>query len=295
MTGPQVPGDQNGPNGSQDLENALRRALQHSAPASDYDDLVQSVHRKVGVRRRRRAVGTVVGAAAAVGVFATGGILIADNLTTSELPPASHMNGETERPSDGVPWQDTEPPLPAGGAYESGNAWEIPDPRPTGIAALDALGEPATYSATPGGSPLPVIISCGSGSGEGLSVAGINALYQAESGTGEEIQTVQISVSGWEDGDGGLDRFRADDFPCTWAEGAINERDWTGSGEGLLTDVYETGYGRNAVGALVPVGEYTVGITVEGEDTQLAAETAVEVAEKTADNLRALDPERAGS
>lgn len=281
------------PEGSnRDLEYALRRALQHSAPASDYDDLVHRVHHRVGVKRRRRAIGTAVAGVAAAGVIATGGVLVLGELNSPELLPAAHYTDGEPSPT-GAPWQPSEPPEPANGIYGDGNAWEIPDPRPTGISDLDAMGAPAAFVTTPGVSSLPGIIECGSGweAGEGLPVAGMNVLYSDES---SDLSEIRIAISGWDE-DATLDQFRDEAFPCTWVGDEINETEWTGQGEALLTQLYSTSTGQTFVGVLIPVGQYTVGVTVEGEDTVLTTEVASEVAVKTVENLRALDPERAGS
>lgn len=283
--GPAGP-DRDGPD--RGLEDALRSALQHSAPASDYDDLVLSVHHKVGVKRRRRAIGTGVVAVAAVGVFATGGAVVLGNIGEGEVTPAAQMT------NGAAPFQPVPPPNPPGGSYEDGNAWDVPDARPTGIDSLDALGAPSNLVATPGLNPLSGVLICASGpDADGLSDASLSSHYEGQ--TDSEIQSVRISITGWEDGGVDLDQFRNGEVGCTWPADRLNEVDWTGEGDGLLTPPYPSGTGRQVTGAMVDVGDYTVGVTVESNNDQLAADTAVEIAGATAANLEALDPERAGS
>src|SRR5699024_8972576 len=143
----------------------------------DYAALAAGVHQRAGRIRRRRAVARGAAVAVLGPALVGGSALLLPDLMPGALegtvsPPASSGSGpsaslahagpqepalqsapattaaEQEEPSGGAvqdpPWQQGSPPLPAGGVDDahSGNAWQIPDARPTGVAYLDAFGAP---------------------------------------------------------------------------------------------------------------------------------------------------------
>lgn len=285
-----------------DLEHVLRRSLQQSDPNVDYAALLDRVERRVTTHRRRRAVGTVAGAFAAAGIIAGGVVIINDQLL-QPLESASAPSAIGEAPSaqepaeDGTPWQNTTPPEASDEVLISEGEWEIPDARPSGIAELDALGAPDSTIIDPAVSPLPLILTCSpadTAAGE-VAVTGVNYNYTAESDAGLDVDMVRISVTGWEDGSPGTDRLRDPGFHCAWPGSGPEEVTWPGAGDGLLTAPVE-GFGSGeTVGAVISQGDYLVGVTVRGTDATAAAELAVEIATKTAQNLEELDSERAGS
>ncbi|WP_109471722.1 hypothetical protein [Ornithinimicrobium cavernae] len=230
-----------------------------------------------------------------------------DPTTTSAVDPtASTPETETEtegrsgeelsggEPTD-PPWQEAAPPLPEGGLQpgDSGNAWEIPDARPTGVAALDEFGAPqlgSNYRRTVPVSGPMVCNGAGPGSGPGVEpLAGQEWMYYHEGGSWAP-GTVTIQVTGWEDSVWARDALR--DATMTYcvrdADGDWERLTWAGrDGDDDYLLYRATSAGVDYRFAVVRRGDYLVGVTVTGTT---GADVAAEVASRTADNLEALDP-----
>lgn len=274
----------------------------------DYAALVEGVHQRAGRIRRRRALTT--GAIVAVfGPALLGGsaLVLPDllpgadqgSVTPAETPEAAltevpeptplaetEASGEIQEP----PWQDAEPPPPASGlgAGESDNAWEIPDARPTGVAYLEALGPPDT-----GGDyrlVMPVF---------GPMVGNTGAEdYRPEAGQSwtygsTDTGAVDINVTGWADSVAARDALRDDTMAAYQrdTEGPWQQHEWAdhqGDDDYLL---YTATDGSRQFGfAVVRQGDYLIGVTVTDTTGEINAETAAEIASKTAENMEALDP-----
>lgn len=316
-------------------DETLRQALHGAAEGFDYDALVSGTHRRATRIRRRRAV--LTGAAAAVLVPAlVGGALLAPGLlpddpisvgpATSSQDPSTTEPTATEdavatatddaaatsapdpSPPSDPPWQDEQPPsAPSptageGGQVDSGNAWEIPDPRPTGVDALDDLGTPRMDMSYRRLAPAMGAMVCnGPAEESGLTpVGGRNWSFDAQE-PGDR-RGVEITVTAWEDGAEAMQGLRADTLYCSWddvgrPESVQAEVTWPGreddpdrylnapfEGNGSLSD-------HSVSVAAVRTGDYLVAVTVRDPEPDVAAEAAIEIADKTAENLAALDPE----
>jgi hypothetical protein len=113
---------------------------------------------------------------------------------------------------------------------------------------------------------------------------------------------VEITVTAWEDGAEAMQGLRADTLYCSWddvdrPESVQAEATWPGreddpdrflnapfEGNGSLSD-------HSMSVAAVRTGDYLVAVTVRDPEPDVAAEAAIEIADKTAENLAALDPE----
>lgn len=227
----------------------------------------------------------------------TGGGEAAPAAVPAEVPaePVSLETSASPAAGEGSPpWQDSPPPLPEGGLEPENpdlpNAWEIPDARPTGVAALDAFGAPRMGMNYPRMVPVFDVMVCNTGAEDVEPLAGQDWMYYLDDT--EPAGSIDIVVTGWEDSTAARDALRDDTMnfcvrdvagdwePLEWAD---HERD-----EDYL--LYQAGSaGREFGFAIVRQGDYLVGVTVS--DTTDNVETAAEIASRTADNLEALDPD----
>ncbi|MDQ3526342.1 MAG: hypothetical protein M3424_00285 [Actinomycetota bacterium] len=230
-----------------------------------------------------------------------------DAAATATEDAAATSAPDPSPPSD-PPWQDEQPPsAPSptggeGGQVDSGNAWEIPDPRPTGVDALDDLGTPRMDISYRRLAPAMGAMVCnGPAEESGLTpVGGRNWSFDAQE-PGDR-RGVEITVTAWEDGAEAMQGLRADTLYCSWddvdrPESVQAEATWPGreddpdrflnapfEGNGSLSD-------HSVSVAAVRTGDYLVAVTVRDPEPGVAAEAAIEIADKTAENLAALDPE----
>ncbi|WP_114905632.1 hypothetical protein [Ornithinimicrobium murale] len=197
-----------------------------------------------------------------------------------------------------APWQDTPPPLPEGGLLPENpdwpNAWEIPDARPSGVDHLDAFGAPRLAMNYPRMVPLPGVMVCNTGAEDVEPLAGQNWMYY-EDGTDLDSGVVDIVVTGWADSGAARDALRdgtmtfcVRNTPAGWVQ-----HEWPGHEGDDDYLLYETvaGAGHAHYMAVVRQGDYLVGVTVTDPTGPARAEVAAEIADKTADNLEALDPD----
>ena len=230
-----------------------------------------------------------------------------DAVATATEDAAATSAPDPSPPSD-PPWQDEQPPsAPSptggeGGQVDSGNAWEIPDPRPTGVDALDDLGTPRMDMSYRRLAPAMGAMVCnGPAEESGLTpVGGRNWSFDAQE-PGDR-RGVEITVTAWDDGAEAMQGLREDTLSCSWddidrPESVQAETTWPGReddpdhylnepypGNGSLSD-------HSVSVAAVRTGNYLVAVTVRDPDPGVASEAATEIAEKTAENLAALDPE----
>lgn len=310
------------------LDDTLREAL-HAAPDGfDYEALVAGTHERAGRIRRRRAVGTLAAAAVLVPGLVGGGVLVnsmiedqavqplpagpseggsdqateGDSGTSDEAVTTDDRAATTQQPTT-PPWQDGElPEAPAAeGDTASDNAWEIPDPRPTGVEFLDQFGEPQQYLEGPNLAPAMGAMACNLDDREDWTrpVAGANWGFFLEEGDNASLDLV---VTGWDDGAGAMEGVRADELFCAWDAGDDGESvqaeiDWPGH-EGdedrYLNETYPA-YGYmsdySVSVAVVRAGDYLVAVRAQDLDPEVAQDASTEIAEKAAENLAALDPE----
>lgn len=317
------------------LDDTLREAMHGAPDGFDYEALVAGTHERAGRIRRRRAVGTLAAAAVLVPGLIGGGVLVStmiedqavqplpagpsegaadgdagDDPATGDASTATDDAAPTTQAPTTPPWQDGELPVPEGAEEESDadsdNAWEIPDPRPTGVAFLDDLGAPQDMSAYRRTSPVMGSMTC--------DRADIAEDAMEPLGTAEwtyypddaDYPAVTITVSGWEDGVGAMDGLRADELFCAWDlddndESVQAETSWPGRpGEEdyYLNEAYP-GFGymsdTSVSVSVVRTGDYLVAVRVQDADPVVAEDASTEIAEKTAENLAALDPEHGGT
>lgn len=294
------------PDGESRVGQELCRAV--GAVDFDYAALVDGVHQRVGRIRRRRALTT--GAIVAVfGPALLGGsaLVLPDllpggvqgSVTPAQTPVASLTEtpestplsqAETTAQAQQPPWQESAPPLPTDGVddVESGNAWSIPDARPTGVPYLEALGAPDA-----GGDyrlVMPVFgpLSGNTGEEDYRPEAGQSWSY-GSSDTG----AVDINVTGWADSVAVRDALRDDTSKAYVRDtsGPWERQTWAtheGDDDYLL---YTATDGVSQFGfAVVRQGDYLIGVSVTDRTGERNAEIAAEIASRTADNMEALDP-----
>lgn len=288
----------------------------------DYAALVEGVHHRAGRIRRRRALTT--GAIVAVfGPALLGGsaLVLPDLLprgvegtvTPLETPvavltdpaePAPLSEGqsgvasadeaERAREAQAPPWQDETPPLPADGVdgADSGNAWEIPDARPTGVDYMDDFGAPTQGIAYQRTVPIFHVMVGNTGEEGQRPEAGQSWSYSYED-SGWDAGALDIHITGWADSVAARDAIR-DETMTTFVripEGPWQQQAWAeheGDDDYLLhTATYN---GLQFGFALVRQGDYLIGVTVTDTTGEVNAEVAAEIASKTADNMQALDP-----
>ncbi|USQ80697.1 hypothetical protein NF556_03295 [Ornithinimicrobium faecis] len=316
-----------GPPGRGD-DDRISAQLCRAVGAADFDyaTLVDGVHQRAGRIRRRRALttGAVVavfgpallgGSAMVLPGLLPGGV--EGTVTPAETPlaalteeaeptpeagadteTAGDANGRTAEAEPGQvqdpPWQETAPPLPEGGLDDanSGNAWEIPDARPTGVAHLEGFGAPQQALITRRAMPVMGAMVGNTGVEDMAPVAGQSWFYYHED-NGSSGGNVQLQVTGWDDSRAARDAIR-DDTLMNFVRDTDDEwqrLDWS---EHMADDDYllyrATAGGRHLGFAVVRQGDYLIGVTVTDTEGEINAEVAGEIASKTADNMQALDP-----
>lgn len=296
--------EKDGPRG---LDEELRWVLGGSAEHFDYDALVAGTKVRARRIRRRRAVAQGVAAVVLVPTLVGTGFLVNSSLQGREAGstgPAASSSADVSATQDdatqtsvavqdGPPFQDADL-LPEAPAPETNpdlpNRWQVPDVRPTGIDFLDAFGAPRTVLAYPRTVPLAGMVS----TGEGVEPHSA-ASWSFHDGTNDvEQETVDITVTGWDDAATAMAALRAD-APVTDArwDGDLMVRPWPAhhDTEHLMVDL--PGTPLPTVGALIRQGDYLVGVTVQAGTVEVAAEAAGRIAEQSAANLAHLDPEHA--
>ena len=273
----------------EDLRHLLRREVGEAE--FEYRVLVAGVHQRAGRLRRRRAL--AAGAAVAVlGPALLGG---AAQVLPSLLPSgvdsvaAASTSGVAEvKEASAPPFQEGVPPLPAGGMESSdgANAWDIPDARPTDVAFLEELGAPRQGLDHADVVPVSGGMSCNTGTVDVQPVAGQSWFYYGDGGY--EQGTIVIQVTGWSDSQLVRDLIR-DDTMTSCVRATDTQWDTLEESEDLL--LYRSEVNGLQLGfAVVRQGDYLLGVTVTSTDWLDNADTAVEIAAKTAANLEALDP-----
>ena len=315
-----------------ELEAWLRAALSGAGDGFDSAALSSGARRRSEVVRRRQVLST----AAATGMAALALAALwqgADALGTApvqQVPPAAPAPqvpalqvpapqvpvtqapgvqdpGPTPEPTEqaGPPWQDHAPPTsPSDGSLSTGTgAWDIPDPRPTGVAFLDELGPPRLYLEGTNLMPLPGWMrgnDWGNPTGR-KQVAGLEWGFYGE-GSNAIQPAVDIAISGWDDGAAAMADFRADRLSSTHDTAGgrdLTPAPWPGhEGESDFFAARPFAWGRDTTyagrfdgAAVVRTGDYLVGVSVTAGSPELASGLAREIAAKTADNLAVLDPE----
>lgn len=192
------------------------------------------------------------------------------------------------------PYQDGTPPAPIGG-METGsipNQEVLPDPRPTGVRFLDALGAPMYGSLYPRMVPLMFFTGApddeeGAGGMEPTSAA--DWMYYVEESRYDRV--ADIVLTRWDDADAAMAGLRSGDGTVlAYLEQPLAERPWKGhAGDDDYLLVVDPD--MHAAGALIRQGDYLIGVSVFGKNTPQARKAAIEIAEKMAANLAVLDPE----
>ena len=289
------------------LDDQLRSVLGGADEHFDYDALVAGTKVRATRIRRRRAVAQGATVAVLVPALLGAGFAIHGSLEgrTGVVtgPAATGTDGATatEGPRlmtsapvpDGPPHQDpadlpdspvaeTNPDLP--------NRWEVPDPRPTGIDLLDDLGAPRDFFLYPRTVPL---MGMHGDEREGVEPHS-GASWSFHDGTNDlEQVTVHLNVTGWDDSRAVMAALRADEplISASWPA-PLDLRPWPGhhDDDHLLVDL-ESAAPWPEVGALVRQGDYLVGVSVQAETAEEAADAATTIAEQAAANLAYLDPD----
>lgn len=287
-----------------DISQMLRGALGDTD--FDYDSLVAGAHQRAGRIRRRRAIATGVAVAVLGPALVGGAALVVPDLLSQDgnvVGPAATTDvavettqapsqDDTEESTATPPWQDGEPPMPAGGPEPDNedfpNAWEIPDARPTGVDALDDL-DPQLFMDYPRTAPVDGLMACDPGNPGGVEpLAGQSATYYVEEGSDRSIG---ITVTGWADSTAARDGLVNGDYTsCAWESAVGDAEPWPGQ-EGDEDRLVFSGADEGVAAAVVRQGDYLVSVTVHAEGQDEAVETATEIAGKQAENLEALDPE----
>lgn len=203
------------------LDDDLRDALGGPDGTNfDYDALVAGTKARASRIRRRRVAQQAVTVAVLAPVLVGTGWLVGTNLSgapdqaqvasTTEATGADAAEVTTEAPATGevprtdeVPFQDVDllpDSTPDAENPDLPNAWDVPDVRPTGVDFLDAMGAPVLDLRYPRILPLPTFMV---GNDQGL-VDGVEPLAGAEwsfadEGAGMFPDSVEITVTGWED------------------------------------------------------------------------------------------------
>ncbi|GAA1146235.1 hypothetical protein [Ornithinicoccus hortensis] len=314
-----------------ELEQWLRSALSTAGEGFDAPGLISTTHRKVARQRRRHAVATVaVTGMAAVALVATWQAVdplagTSDLLDTASQPdsvaqesvgqagdPLLQRDGEPTAQEGAVPWQEASPPLTQeeqdlgtteGETEPSHGDWQIPDPRPTGVAFLDDLGDPQQHLTGDNMPPVAGMVGNDAAHDTGATpVAGQNWFYYAD---GQDLAslTAEITVTGWQDAPAAMEGLRADNLHFAWDVDQLPGT-WQGHEDDPDRFVFETferteddgaggltPLGVYQTSAVVRVGDYLVAATVTADSPQEAEEAAREISEKAAENLAVLDPE----
>lgn len=317
------------------LEELLRSALSTAGDGFDTAGLLHITQRRVTRQRRRHAAATVaatgVAAVGLVTVWQTGVPLTGSPelvQTASQPSPAADEpaqeraadplamtaeEGSGQEADQGTPWQAQAPPLTQeeqdlgtteGEADPSHGAWQIPDPRPTGVAFLDELGDPRAHL-TGANSVAPVDgMTANETAREGglQQVAGQSWSYY-EDGSDLASLSVYLHVTGWKDGPRAIEGLRNDELYFAWGEEQVLGT-WQGRPDDpdrLLFEPQErfeypesgepTALGTFTASAVVRTGDYLVSVSVTADSPEEADAVAREIAEKAAENLAALDPE----
>lgn len=314
------------------LEALLRSALATAGDGFDTRALVTATHRRAAVQRRRQALATTAATGlAAATLVATWPAVAPGEQLQQALAPAAHAPAEpvpapTADPTGAAgvravlapPWQDGAPPqtleeqelgTTGGEAEPSHGAWQIPDPRPTGVAFLEALGDPAAHFTGPTG-PVTGLVANGSAHEDGRqALAGrLWAYYRTSPGGGDVIGApgVEIVVTGWDDAASAMEDLRADRLHYAWPPEGLAVGGWAGheaDPDRLVLGAAEVVVrhlgrpepeptGSYRASAVVRTGRYLVAATVTAPSATEAEAVSREVAGKTAENLAVLDPPR---
>lgn len=295
---------QHGSRPDDDISQMLRGALGDTD--FDYDSLVAGAHQRAGRIRRRRAIATGAAVAVLGPALVGGAALVVPDLLSQDgnvVGPAATTDvavettqaptqDDTEESTAEPPWQDGELPMPDPEddlGDEDENAWEVPDPRPLGVEALDDLGAPQQRLLGSNIAPVLRLMSCDPGrEGGGSPIAGDHWMFFLEEGGGPSID---VTVTGWEDSVAARDGLVNDDYTkCVLDESAGEVQEWPGQ-EGDEDYLIVPGTDGATMAAVVRQGDYLVAVTVGGDSQDEATEIATEIAEKTAENLEALDPD----
>lgn len=193
-----------------------------------------------------------------------------------------------------APWQDGEPPLPADGLdrSNSGNAWEIPDARPTGVDYLEQFGAPQDGSDYARISPVDGVMACNTGAEDAEPLAGQRWSYyhdDADSGAG----SAYLHVTGWQDSHAAFQAIRDDTMTycerdTEWAPVAWDGPGGEGGRDALLFEA--SGSGLEHGFAIIRQGDYLIAVTVTDGSGEINADVAAETADRMAQNMAALDP-----
>lgn len=196
---------------------------------------------------------------------------------------------------------ETNPDLP--------NREDVPDARPTGIPALDALPLVGGWL-YPRTVPLMSFVAATDNIGlnpddgvEPHSGLSVDWLDEGAYGQGAAVHAVTLNITAWDDAAFAMEQLRtggtalstfwmADGEGDALSVGRPTPLPWAGH-DGSADHLLVTGStGEQAAGALIREGNYLIGVTVYGQDSEAATDLAAEVAEQTAANLVALDPSR---
>lgn len=287
----------------------------------DYAALVDGVHRRAGRIRRRRAMTTgaivaVLGPALVGGsAMVVPGLLpdgVHDPTNPAGTAPVAQTEPEQRQQTDPEqtdaalteasevetaegpaepPWQDGELPQPVEGfdSADSGNQWDIPDARPTGVDHLDRFGAPQTGYDYVKTMPLTDALTGNTGLEDLRPVAGKSWSYFLADDSSDS-GSVDIQVTGWQDSAAARDALRDDTSQAYVRDVEWQPQEWAeheGDDDYLLYT--STGNGFQIGFALVRQGDYLIGVTVTDTTGEVNADVAAEIAAKTADNLQALD------
>ncbi|RIK17320.1 MAG: hypothetical protein DCC50_02100 [Acidobacteria bacterium] len=287
------------------LDDELRSVLGGSAEHFDYDALVAGTKVRARRMRRRRAVAQGAAAAVLVPTLVGAGFLLNSSVRGSQdAVPAGPPTGQVLATQDDSAATSAPPALAEGPPYQDPallpevtpdapnpdvpNRWELPDVRPTGIDFLDELGAPRYVAAYPRIMPLDGMIAGTDGvePHSGLSwyyFDGTNDMHQ---------DTVEITLTAWDDSEQVMDALRAGE-PVSRAgwDGRLQVRPWPAhhDDDHLLVDLVRRP--MPTVGALVRQGDYLLGVTVQADSYEDAADVAGGIAERAAANLAWLDPD----
>lgn len=312
--------DERRPGGDGDRTGPDLRSLIDGADF-DHDALVAGTLSRARGIRRRRAVTRGLVAAVLVPTLVGAGWTVRDMVL--DEPPVAHVASrddagatatgapttaeqeqdlaEATAEPQPAPYQETTPPQPSETSPGSlSNRHDVPDARPSGVDFLDAFGAPQTESEYPKTSPLMMfLVSAGEGA---LPHSARDWAYHDGSNAVDQ-ETVDLVITAWDDADGAMEALRAggrpSDLGFVWQDAPTREgttiqiSDWpdaTGDPDRLLATSQDS---MTFAGALVRQGSYLVGVSVRAGDGTEAVEAATEIADRTAANLAAMDPERA--
>lgn len=334
------------------LDEQLRAAL-GSTPDFDHAALLAGTSARAGRLRRRQALTQAAVAAVLVPTLAGTGWVVGQRLSVDSSPDGS-VATQTQEPVEdlvvvtqdvvdgtaapapstdptdatvattGAPRAATTPPhqdpalLPKVYVETNPNLLnrtDIPDPRPTDIPELTALGAPTIW-AYPRTVPLLGFVAARDAIGmdpdtgvEPHSGYSADWMYPDQDPAASSAASVTLNVTRWEDAGFALEQLRTGgtELSTIWLgtqrDGSLtvvrpDPLTWPGhEGTEDLLVVQGQGTDSPAAGALVRQGNYLVGATVygtQGDSTADLADFAATIAEASAANLAALDPEGAG-